>query len=403
MDNDNLLSSLEIFSSLGINNDSIQEEIDLEETKSDINLDIEEPHIVFYKNDLIKALNLGIGLIQSKSENIALKSITLIPDKNNKRLYFHTTNDISYFRYSVELLGDNVLTDCISLPLVIIQKLISLMGIRVAIYKKDNLYYIRLIGGDLILDTQTPEAKYLNFPGKVGEKLAEIPVETLGNICKITLPLLSNDIRGENRKLYLTGEEIIYLSNIYYIKAKLKTPKMILKLKDVDYFNRLYKHFKNQNILVFKVEDSSLTRYIFFIDNTMYQTIISESSISELTKEQMDKMLSDIEMIIDFKYLNKLVSLATNLPSSSGKIGFKRNEDNLQACISSASGNSKFVIPVVQYYINKIDKDFKYVNAETLKRLIISLGNVNEVELSINEKSIIIAYNNITAVFMNIN
>lgn len=402
MEDETLLNTLDIFSSLGLNEHE-DEPID-EDTKDDINLEVEEPHLVFYKSDLIKALSLGIGLVQPKSDVGILKSITLIPSIQNKRLYFHTTNDMSYFRYNVELLGDtNLINTPISIPLNIIQKLISLMGVHVLIYQKENLYYIRLLGGDLILDTAKIEPKYLTLPGRIGDKLAELPINSIGKICKITYPLIQNDIRGENRKLQLTSNEAIYISNMYYIKAQLNAPELILRLKDIDYINRLYKNYRNEILQIFKVEDSSLPRYVFITNNTEYQTIISKPQISDLVKDQMNKLISDFDVEIDFRYLTKIIALANNLPSSTGKIGFKRTTSGLSACIVSKSGESCFDIPINTKYTNHVDKAFKYVNAEPLKRLVNALELVSDVKIAINDKAIILAYNNIVAVFMHTN
>ena len=110
------------------------------ENNDDIKLDINYPYLIFKRDELIRAMNLCNKIVQQKSDISSYNSISFIPDIENSGMYFYATNELSHFRYYTELLGDKseMINENISIPLIILQKLIKLMGNKVLIYKKDN-------------------------------------------------------------------------------------------------------------------------------------------------------------------------------------------------------------------------------------------------------------------------
>ena len=121
------------------------------ENNDDIDLKVEYPYLIFSRNDLVRTMNLVSKLIKAKSEISDYNSISFVPVTYNKKILFYATNDFSHFRMSTELLGEpnEFINESFSIPLIVLQKLVKLMGNKVLIYKKESFYYIRLLDGDL--------------------------------------------------------------------------------------------------------------------------------------------------------------------------------------------------------------------------------------------------------------
>lgn len=379
------------------------EELDelVAENNNDINLETEYPYLIFKRDDLIRAINLCNKIVQPKSDVISYNSISFVPEIETKRLYFYATNELSHFRFYTELLGDTseMLNINISIPLVILQKLVKLMGNKVLIYKKDINLYIRLLDGDLLLDFRQPDDKIIKFPGEPTEKLADINVTTIGYVVNSILPLLSAEVRGEVRKISFTGEKAYYNSSFYYIEALINSPQMSLSFRDAEFISKIYKYYKDKSILIYNVK-SSLPRLFLKVDNIEYQFINSVASISILMTQQMEKVIKPIESLVNFDRLYKIVNLATTLPSSTGTVNLQYNDNKLQASIVSIKGNSDFTFSTELLEGVKLYNKEVLVKSETLRRLLSSFAGIDRIGIGLADLGITLEYKGIKAILM---
>ena len=84
------------------------------ENNDDINLDTEYPYLIFKRDELIRVMNLSNKIVQQKSDIASYNSISLIPDINNKSIYFYATNELSHFKYCSELFTYSCIWLCCS-------------------------------------------------------------------------------------------------------------------------------------------------------------------------------------------------------------------------------------------------------------------------------------------------
>ena len=214
---------------------------DLEETsKSEINLKIGYPYLIFKTDDLIRVMNLCNKIVQPKSDNPAYNTISIVPVPAFKTVNFYVTNDLSHFSYQAELIGEseNMLNETISISFMNLQKIVKLAGSKILIYKKDNNIYIRIIDGDLLVDYRQIEKQYLEFPGTVKEKVAELGVNNIGRIVNAALPLLNAELRGDVKRINFTGDRAYFNSSFYYLESLINSPKISLSLRDAEFFNK---------------------------------------------------------------------------------------------------------------------------------------------------------------------
>ena len=383
----------------------MQDELNIDEiivdNNSDIDLSTEYKYLIFKRDDLIRTMNLCNKIIQPKSSISSYNSISFVPDIKNKAMFLYATNELSHFRYTVELLGDSseMLDLNICIPLTILQKLVKLMGNKVLIYKKEDNLYIRLLDGDLLLDLRQPDLSIITFPGSVGSKICDLNINTIGSIVNSILPLLNLEVRGDFKRISFLGDLAYYNSSFYYIQSKVNTPPMSLSYRDADFINRLFKYYKDIQVSLYNVH-SDASRLFLRLGNIEYQFINSVNSMSTLVPQQMENIINNIEATIDFDRFYRVITLGTSLPYSTGNIILKYNDNKLIVSISSTKGNSDFSFILSDVSNQLYDKEV-ILNAETLKRLLSSFSSSDKIGISLSDVSVTFEYKNICAALMN--
>lgn len=371
-----------------------------ETTKSEISLKTEYPYLIFKTDDLIRVINLCNKIIQPKSDNPIYNTISIVPVPAFKTVNFYVTNDLSHFCYQTELIGDSdkMLNETISISFINLQKIVRLAGNKVLIYKKDNGIYFRIIDGDLLIDYRQVDMKYLTFPGIIKEKIAELGINNIGKIVNAALPLLTTELRGDVKRINFTGDRAYFNSSFYYLESLINSPKISLSLRDAEFFNKLYKYYKDKQIQIFRVE-SNLSRLYLKIDNVSYMFINSINAISPLLIDQIGKLMTPIEALVNYDRLNKIVSLATMLPSSTGNVGLSYQNGKLIAKISSTKGES------IMSFDTKLEKEHLYkgeifIKAETLRKLLNAFIGSEKIGIALSDLGITIESAGIKAVMM---
>ena len=378
----------------------------VEENNDEINLETKYPYMIFYRSDLVRAMNLCNKIIQPKSNTTVYNSLSFCPVPFDKCIWFYATNELSHFRYRAELLGnmEEVWDFNISIPLVVLQKLVKLMGNKVLLYKKEENLYIRLLDGDLLLDLRQADMTILKFPGDIEEKdkIAELKINDIGAVVNSILPLLQSEIRGEAKRISFTGNKAYYNSSFYYIETEIATPRMTLSFRDADFINKLFKYYKNDEIQVFSVK-SGLNRLFLKINNIEYEFINSVNNISDVLIQQMNNIVKEPEISVAFDRFYRTVTLATTLPYSTGNVTLLYNNDKLQTSIISNRGNSDFSFTTEKLTEEKLYEKEVLVRAETLRRLLTSFNGADKLSIALADLGITLEYKNIKAIMMNSN
>jgi hypothetical protein len=284
----------------GLGNDifDILESLDytdlVSKTQSVIDLDTEYPYLVFERDDLVKVLNLCSKIIQARSTSDLYNSITLVPVKGSKSLYFYVTNALSHFRYRAELLGDpnETLDEEICISISILQKIVRLMCDKVLLYKKNGYYYIRLVDGDLQIYAKPQTSNLIYFPGNPKDKIADLMLSDFGFIVNSILPLL--DIKTNSNKISFLGDKAYFQSPYYYIESTIETPELYLSYKDAEFISKLYRYYPNTSIQIFTV-DTPLQRLFIKLDNIEYEFINSKYVVPDSIRNAISSNIKPVE------------------------------------------------------------------------------------------------------------
>ena len=109
--------------------------------------------------------------------------------------------------------------------------------------------------------------------------------------------------------------------------------------------------------------------------------------------------MSPIESLVNYDRLNKIVSLATMLPSSTGNVGLSYKDGKLIAKISSNKGES------IMNFDTKLEKEHLYkgeifVKAETLRKLLNAFVGTEKIGIALSDLGITLENAGIRAVMM---
>ncbi len=379
-------------------NNILDDELIVDNDKS-IDLSVDYPHLIFKRDDLVRVINLCSKIILVKSDISEYSSISFI--KSLYTLNFYVTNELSHFRYEAELIGD--LTKCIeepfSISLAILQKIVRLMGNKVLIYNREGKFYIRLLDGDLLIDARPVRKDIVLMPGDVKDKVAELSLSTFGKACYSILPLISSETINDFKKLYFTGNKMYFKSSFYYIDGDIKTPEMCLSFRDVEFISRLYKYYKDSKIILFSV-DTSLSRYRIIMNNIEYQFINSRASEMNLVIDEMNKLIKEPEISIQYDKLYRVINLATNLPGINNTISMKYTSDKLNLNIINNRGTSNFNFSIEKLAQGRLFGKEITLNAIILKRLLSAFSNSQNIDIALDDLGVTIKTDFIRAFLM---
>ena len=404
-----------------INEGIIDDSFDINDTSSvveemtkdlgvDIDLSVNFPRVVIPKTQLVQALNLASVIIKSNSSMNVPQSLTIIP-KTDGNVSLFTTDEMNAFSCEVSTgLNDaDLIKENICLQSTLLTKLIPVMGNYVLIYRNTdesdeenyNKLFIRLMDGDLVLDTKAPEESMLDQPMEMDELISSVNLSSLNEVVKTILPLVNLDIRPSNQKITFFNNNAFYNSPIYIIRGDITMPNLVLTRVDCEYIRRLSAFFKGSNVNFYKVKNSKVSRILIECGNCSYTFITATANI----EDRYTKLISDAETknLVDVKYnkLLRITNLAVVLNYSVGRVGFRYKKDYLEVSIPSKKGDSFFK---VDYSNSNIDitesTDFITIQADQLKKLLQSFSNIQDISICIEGNMVIVKHDKFIAIFM---
>lgn len=366
--------------------------------------------LVITKEDFLRAFNLAIPVIQATSTVTAYKGLNLVPDVEQGIVKILSTNGLETMTYTckkVDGVDYPMLNEPICLETSLLQKLVRVIGNQILIYRKapvgdekvGNLM-IRLIDGDLILDLKKINEADLKVEGVKGEQLAQVPANQLNDILKTLIPIAADGFRPDDRNISFLGDRAYYKSAKYVVKYDINTPKFISKSLESEFLRRLCTAFKGNTVIFNNIEGVEARRIGVTCDNVYYTMVTATPEVMERERELLESALTKEYISVDYTTFLRIVSLAADLPRSTGAINVRAEADCLKITIESKSGNSEFTCKaeVPSTLVNNINVR---LFAGPLKKLLASI-TTESVDIAIEKSNIFIKHDDFVAVFMNI-
>ena len=371
-----------------------------EEIITSINTETEYPHILFRKTDLLKMLQLSVPIINFKSSNIVSKAITIKKDTDYK---FIVNNDIEYIDYTFEVLNsDNRIEEPICIPITTIQSILKLMDNFILIYKKDNSFFIRLLlEGDLYLEVGSPMPYMLErFTSmdnliKADEVNYIVNGDHLNKALRAEIPLLSEELMLEKKRLNLLKDRIYFNTNKLMIQYRLGLPSMRLSERMCNIIRRLTDQFPKESVRFF-TDKKNESRIVILCNNVYISGTFSRVYKDERILRELDSASNNKKISFELNKLVNIINAVNSLTYTDGKVGFSLDND-LKITINTKNRMTSFKIPVTNF-TNSTFKDTIWVSGIKLKKILDTMNRKDVVSFTIEKDKLIFNYYNITAI-----
>ena len=332
--------------------------------------------IVLEKDELIKVLNLVSKVSHTNSSSIECSCLTFIPDWERKTLVLATTNDLTYFRANVELLGENsnALRDVFSIKIDTLNKIKQFFRNKVLIYKKESEFYIRLLDGDLLIHTAVPNMQRLTFTTSIKELIYENNVEDFTNI----LSIYSNMTDEYSDKwLSFDTEKLSLCGTTFYAETKLNTPLMCLLMTDVDLIIKLSQYYASSTLQIFSTDSVNyIPRLQLKVANIEIEILNVVSSLNKSTINTLTAFVEEPMYIIETDAVKRVINIALNLIDIEKDLRIKVSDKGIVIILKSSKGDSEFNLNT-----QKLKESSK-------KEVVLSVNTLNKIIGSINSEKI---------------
>lgn len=373
-----------------VNLDDVEQDIDDMDLSGfgEIDDTIDYPHIKVSTKALKEFLKVAKQICSSGGRDIVSKAICMKVD--GEKLVCMATDFDVYVERKLELLNtENKLTDLIQVPTDIIIKLTKAVPVNTIIFKKDDEFFIRLYGGDMSLETYSfPEEKFV-FSDEV-DKVGEIEAADLYGAMKDLTPVVTAAVNPAERRVLCEKDKAF--ANYMWAIIMVSKPfaDFDLKVKDLSVLKALTMDKKEEQILVYRTkEDNKTVRCVLEGSDFRYAFLVSEVGVSASMKDNIDKVVKDEGVYVDFVQFYKMVEVASDLPYAIGKIGINYCDEGILVNIMTKKGaDNKFTIAGnIEGNISEMKEEL-VVQAKLLRIILRSFASKSSIRLTVSEEGL---------------
>lgn len=360
-------------------------------------LKTEYDSLVLDKEDLNKTLNIASKIAHINSASIECNSLSFIPDWMHRTLTLTITNDLTYFKNKVELLGDinKSLKDVFSIKIETLNKLRPYFRDKILIYKKDTNYYIRLIDGDLLLNVNVPNMNKLAFTSSDASIIYETKV---GYLCKLLNYYKNMSDDYSDKWITFDGEKISLCGLNFYAETEIRTPIMCLLMTDVELLLKLDQYYSEESLLILST-DSSIPKLHIKVANIEIEILNVTSNINRNNISKLNSFIADSNYEIDPEALKRVLNIAISLNDINKDCIIQSINDNIVVILNDNKGVSKFNLVTSKLEKSPEVNETK-LNVNTLYK-IINCSSEDTTKIALNKIYTTICNNDIKAIILN--
>lgn len=295
--------------------------------------DIEHPHIIVKSSEFNHILKVSSILRHGISKFTKASSVGI--EVVDGHINFHLSNgsDI-FYNYKTDLVNsDNLISGFFSLSSTVLATVARAFPSLIVIYKKEERYFIKLVGGDVELSETDALREELSDSNFDNYKDYGVIYDSLNNIIKKFHPLVSSSPVSMHRKIYFDdGAYVLFLQGAcQYVKSD-KIPKFNLGLKESKLLYYMLDYHKNGEYKVSKFENNSI---MFEGENFSFSIAYEAKRISKF-----GDLLSAVNTIheygdynyVDTSQLLNILFMSVSLPHSISIVEFNYNDGGNITC-----------------------------------------------------------------------
>lgn len=279
---------------------------------------IEFPHLKMATKSLKKFADISKIISVSGGRDIISKAVCL--EVIDGKVVCKATDFDIFVKQEYELMNtENVLRDTVVVATDILQKLLKAAPASTVIYRKDDKFFIRLFGGDVVLESYDVASDKFTFSEKTN------PVGTIGSnsiysVAKNYSGVVSAAVSSTERRIGFTkaGAFAKYMWAILGTRGAFAD--FDLKPKDIAIVRAVLVN-TDEDLQVSVTEEGKSRRALFEGNGFSFSILLSDIKVSSEDQAILDKP-SEGGFHVDLVQLYKIVELAAELPYSLGKLDF---------------------------------------------------------------------------------
>lgn len=360
-------------------------------------LKTEYESLVIDKNDLLKTLDLATKISRSNSASLECSSLSFIVDWMHKTVELVVTNDLTYLRNKVELMGEltHPLTTDFSIKLETLNKLKAYFRDKVLIYKKLDNYYIRLLDGDLLLDVKYPNKNRLAFTTVPNEMIYETNV---GEFCKLLYSYRAMTDDYSDKWLSFDGERLTLCGLNFYSETKIKTPTMCFLMLDVELLIKLDRYYHDEQLRILST-DSEVPKLHVLVGNIEIEMLNVVSNINFTNINRLSSFISESSYSVPAEAFRRVMNIALSLSNINKDCTIKYTDKGIIIILNDNKGDSEFNLMTEKLNENSEVNSVK-INVDTISKIINAVDE-DTITLTLNKIYTTICSKNIRNIILN--
>lgn len=294
---------------------------------------VDFPHFKVATKSFKEFLKVAKLVCTAGGKDVVSKAVCLFAE--GEVLRCASTDFDVYVEMNLPLLNDhNILTETVVIPTDILIKLTKAVPVNTVIYKKDDKFYIRLYGGDIVLETYSMGSDKFIFSDLVVTS-EQIAGKDLSEVMKDFSTIVTSAVSPAERRIICETDRA-YASYLFaIIMAKKSFTSCDLKPKDINVLKSLVVDAEETLKTFHTADDVSPKRCQIAGDNFKYTFLLSEAKISDTMKNSIGNVVTGNGVFVDFVQLYKMVEVAAELPYSTGKIGINYSDEGIKLAIKT--------------------------------------------------------------------
>lgn len=298
---------------------------------------INDPHVKFSTKGFINVLREFKQVCATSGRDVVSKSFYV--HAHDGKVTFKATDFDTYFETELECQNtENVCEDEIVIPLDIIIKMVNVLPASTILVKKNDAYFVHLVGGDMVLETYKVDTSKFSCTDTFEDK---------GSLSAPALSLVIRDLgvlavaaaSVNDRRIVFTSNEAAASYTFSLVKSKGEYVPFDLKIKDLKVLAVAL--INDEEVL--KVSQSvgaKAKRVCIEGAKFKYRFLVTDIPSNEKLLSTCDEVCGKGGLFIDFVQLSRLVKLAAELPYSVGKVNLNYSGDSLQIEIQTRKQQS---------------------------------------------------------------
>ena len=349
-----------------------------------LDVEIKEPHLKLSTKEFLEALKIAKSTISSNSKDLISRSALLKVEGGV--LYLYCTDFDIYLKLKLNILNtENLITDTVIFPVDSIMQLLKAVPSTTVISKKEDSYYINLVGGSVILETHVVDESKFKFAEAMNKSDKTINSNKLYSIIKDFSPLVSSAISPSEKRIVFSNK-VISTYMLSSISADLDLPDLDLRVKDMSVLRQLTNLEKEEELSIYFGDNG---RASIEGENFNYTFLTSDLKTNKTLLDILDKQDYTNGLFIDYLSFYKLIELSAELSYSTGKVLVSIRDDVCEVTFKTRKGNDS-VLTLEGLKEGSITSIEKEVQSKLLRILLKSFSGSSQVKVNLTEESLIV-------------